>query len=65
MVYIVVEKPFMTVFVRTGGWRRVYTEETARGRVLLLTCTGGYVQALDTGEFCVGEPREQGEVLVC
>ncbi|CAI7996118.1 Protein FRG1 [Geodia barretti] len=47
--------------LRHGGWRRVYAEETARGRVLLLTCTGGYVQALDTGEFRVGEPREDGE----
>ena len=37
------------------------SEGTARGRVLLLTCTGGYVQAMDTGVFCVGTPREEGE----
>ena len=55
---------FMRRVVGAGGWRRVYAEETARGRVLLLTCTGGYVQALDTGEFRVGEPREDGKALV-
>ena len=27
---------------------------------ILLTCTGGYIQAQDTGSFCVGEPREEG-----
>ena len=41
----------------------MYSEEAASGRVLLLTCTGGYVQAVDTGEFCVGTPREEGEWL--
>ena len=38
----------------------MYTQETVGGRVLIMTCTGGYVQALDTGHFCVGEPREEG-----
>lgn len=44
----------------TGGWRRVRCEEMAGGRVLLLTCTGGYIQAMDTGRFRVGDPREEG-----
>lgn len=35
------------------------------GRVLLLTCTGGYIQALDTGDFCVGQPRDEGEPASC
>lgn len=35
------------------------------GRVLLLTSTGGYIQALDTGDLCVGQPRDEGESASC
>ena len=41
------------------------SQETMGGRILLLTCTGGYVQALDTGGFCVGQPREEGKLSTC
>lgn len=47
-----------------GGWRRVYTEETLGGRILMLTCTGGYIQALDNGSFCVGQPRTEGQCYI-
>ena len=40
------------------------SQETMGGRILLLTCTGGYVQALDTGGFSVGQPREEGELAM-
>lgn len=46
----------------TGGWRRVCSQEAMGGRVLLLTCTGGYIQALDSGDFCVGQPRDDGRL---
>ena len=35
--------------------------EAVGDRALFLTCTGGYIQAQDTGVFCVGQAREEGE----
>lgn len=56
--YVTRRRPCIILY--TGGWRRVCSRETLGGRILILTCTGGYIEALDSGGFVVGEPREEG-----
>lgn len=46
---------------RHGGWRKVESFAEASGSVALQTFKKSYVEALNSGLFSVGEPRDDGE----
>ena len=47
--------------LRHGGWRKVESFAEASGNVALQTFKKSYVEALNSGLFSVGEPRDDGE----
>ena len=48
--------------VRHGGWWRIAKIDDVKGQgnVAFQTQAGTYIEALNTGNFCVGDAREEG-----
>ena len=44
----------------TGKWRAVSGLEQVKDKGIFETFSGGYLLALDTGYFTVGEPKQDG-----
>lgn len=52
------------VFIPSGKWRHVSELVEVKDKVLLEVHTGGYILALDTGYFTVGEPKDDGRLIL-
>lgn len=47
--------------LKHGTWRQVSALEQVKDNAIFEVCTGGYLLALDTGYFSVGEPKQDEE----
>ena len=47
--------------IRHGGWRKVDSSEDLTGSVAVQTHKESYIEALNTGKFGVGDPRDDGD----
>lgn len=57
----VAEDPSDMDTIRHGGWRKLENFHEVTGNVALQTCKKSYIEASNTGQFSVGEPRDDGE----